>query len=277
MLWRWLAQRRRALTVALVPLAALLSVHAAGRHPAGSGPLEAATAWAAAPLQAGATGVVSWLGGFGDSLFGGSRLRRENEQLREELGRLRREVQEVREQAASAARLERLLDYRTSSGFTMVPAGVIGHDANGLYRTILVDRGSSDGVEHDQAVLSPDGVVGRVIKVFPRSALVLLLTDRSSGIDAIVQRTRDQGVVQGTGGEGCELKYLDRSAVVEVGDYVVTSGMGGRFPKGLWIGQVSGVNRGGDLFQSVEVRPTSALGRLEEVWIVTGPRGGAAR
>ena len=109
-----------------------------------------------------------------------------------------------------------------------------------------------------------------MIKVFPRSALVLLLTDRSSGIDAIVQRTRDQGVVQGRGGSGCELKYLDRSAEVEVGDYVVTSGMGGGFPKGVWIGQVSGVNRGGDLFQSVDVRPSAGLERLEEVWVVTG-------
>ena len=126
------------------------------------------------------------------------------------------------------------------------------------------------GVENRQAVLAPDGVVGRVIKVFPRSALVLLVTDRSSGIDAIVQRTRDRGVVQGRGGSGCELKYLDRSAEVEVGDYVVTSGMGGRFPKGVWIGQVSGVNRGGDSFQSVDVRPSAGLDRLEEVLVITG-------
>jgi rod shape-determining protein MreC len=135
---------------------------------------------------------------------------------------------------------------------------------------VLIDRGSFAGVEHQQAVLAPDGAVGRVIKVFPRSSLVLLVTDRSSGIDALVQRTRDRGVVQGRGGSGCELKYLDRSAEVEVGDYVVTSGMGGRFPKGVWIGQVSGVNRGGELFQSVDVRPTAGLERLEEVWVVTG-------
>ena len=190
--------------------------------------------------------------------------------MRREVDRLRREVQQSRERVAAAARLERLLDYRAATGYKMIAAGVIGHDASGLYRTVLIDRGSADGVEHQQAVLAPDGVVGRVIKVFPRSALVLLVTDRSSGIDAIVQRTRDQGVVQGRGGAGCELKYLDRSAEVEVGDYVVTSGMGGRFPKGVWIGQVSGVNRGGDLFQSVDVRPSAGLERLEEVWVVTG-------
>ncbi len=190
--------------------------------------------------------------------------------MRREIERLRGELQESRERVATAARLERLLDYREGTGYTMIAAGVIGHDASGLYRTVLIDRGSAAGVEHQQAVLAPDGVVGRVIKVFPRSALVLLVTDRSSGIDAIVQRTRDQGVVEGRGGSGCEMKYLDRSAEVEVGDYVVTSGMGGRFPKGVWIGQVSEVSRGVDLFQSVDVRPSAGLDRLEEVWVVTG-------
>jgi rod shape-determining protein MreC len=270
MLWRFLARRRRVVTVLLVPLAAFVSVAAGLHRPPGSGPLDATVALAALPLQAGATAAFSWLADAAGALLGGAGARRENEELRREVERLRREVQESRERVAAAARLERLLDYREATGYRMVAATVIGRDASGLYRTILVDRGAADGVEHQQAVLSPDGVVGRVIKVFPRSALVLLLTDRSSGIDAIVQRTRDQGVVQGRGGAGCELKYLDRSAALEVGDSVVTSGMGGRFPKGVWIGQVSGVNRGGDLFQSVDVRPSAVLERLEEVWVVTG-------
>ena len=270
MLWRFLARRRRVLTALLVPLAAFVAVATSTRRTPGSGPLEAAAAVAAAPLQAGASAAFSWFGSLGESLFGGVGLRRENEELRREVEQLRREVQESRERVAAASRLERLLDYRELSGLRMKAAGVIGHDTSGLYRTVLIDRGSADGVEQQQAVLAPDGVVGRVIKVFPSSALVLLVTDRSSGIDAIVQRTRDQGVVQGRGGSGCELKYLDRSAEVEVGDYVVTSGMVGRFPKGVWIGQVSGVNKGGDLFQSVDVRPSAALERLEEVWVVTG-------
>lgn len=270
MFWRFLERRRRVLIILLVPLAAFASVTSTVRRSPGSGPLEAAAAVVVAPLQVGATAAFSWFDGLG-VFFGGTGLRRENEELRREVERLQREVQESRERVAAAARLERLLDYREGTGNKMIAAGVIGHDASGLYRTVLINRGSSSGVAHQQAVLAPDGVVGRVIKVFPRSALVLLVTDRSSGIDAIVQRTRDQGVVQGRGGSGCELKYLDRSAEVEVGDYVVTSGMGGGFPKGVWIGQVSGVNRGGDLFQSVDVRPSADLGRLEEVWVVTGP------
>lgn len=255
--------------LALAPLAALLSVALSG-SPRGSGALEAATASAFAPLQAGAGAAFSWLGDLGGSLFGRSALRRENEELREEVARLRREVEESRERVAAEARLEQLLEYRERHGFATAASGVIGHDASGLYRTVLLDRGSAQGIANGQAVLAPDGVVGRVIKTFPRSSLVLLVTDRSSGIDAIVQRTRGRGIVQGGGGSACELKYLDRSAAVEVGDRIVTSGLGGSFPKGLLIGQVSGITRGGELFQSVEVRPAAALERLEEVLVVTG-------
>jgi rod shape-determining protein MreC len=271
MLWRLIARRRRVLTALLAPLAAFVSVATGDRRSPGGGPFEAAAAVAMAPLQSAAAASFSWLGAIGGALPGGG-LRRENEQLRREVERLRREVQENREWVASAARLERLLEYRASAPFAVTAAGVIGRDANGLYRTVLIDRGSADGLEHQQAVLAPDGVVGRVIKVFPHSALVLLVTDRSSGIDAIVQRTRDQGTVQGRGA-GCELKYLDRSAEVEVGDFVVTSGLGGRFPKGVLIGQVSAINRGGELFQSVDIRPSAGLERLEEVLVVTGAPG----
>lgn len=270
MLWRYLARRRRVLIALLVPLASLASVTSSLRHASGGGPIEAAVSVVLAPLQAGTTAASSWFGGLGGLVSGRVDVRRENEELRRENERLRREIQESRERIAAAVRLERLLDYRESTGYRMIAAGVIGHDASGLYRTILLGRGSSDGIEHQQAVLAPDGVVGRVIKVFPHSALVLLVTDRSSGIDAIVQRTRDQGVVEGRGGLGCELKYLDRSAEIAVGDYVVTSGRGGRFPKGVWIGQVSGVNQSVSLFQSVAVRPSADLDRLEEVWVVIG-------
>lgn len=259
MLWRLPARWLRVLTVALVPLAAVL-VAVTG----GAAPLAAGVAVATAPLQAGVTAAFSAVG----LLFGGS-LRRENEELRRELDRLRREVQENREQLAAADRLERLLEYRERSGFTTAAASVIGRDASGLYRTIIIDRGGADGVVPGQAVLAPDGVVGRVIRAYPRSALVLLLTDRSSGIDAIVQRTRDQGIVQGRGGAACELRYLERSSEVEVGDQVVTSGMGGIFPKGVRLGQVSGVERGGEMFLGVEMRPSVDLARLEEVLVVT--------
>lgn len=270
MFWHFITRWRRVLIGACIPLLAFLSLTAGVRHADGGfGALPAVVSSVAAPFQGAAAAAYSFFGGLGETFFGGARLRSENEELRREVARLRQEVQESRERVADAARYERLLGFREQSGFRMIPAGVIGHDAAALYRTILLDRGATDGLRQNQAVLSPEGVVGRIMRVYPQSALVLLLADRSSGIDAIVQRTRDQGVVQGLGGDVCELKYLPRQAEVEVGDYIVTSGMDGVFPKGVWIGQVSRVQKGGYLFQSVEVRPTAALDRLEEVWVAT--------
>lgn len=273
MIWRLITRYRRALTVAAVPLAAVLSLAAETRRPAGSGRLDAAAALVAAPLQAGVTGALGGLSALGETLFGGARLRRENAELRRELVRLRQEVETGRERIAEAARLERMLQLRERVAPAVLAAGVIGRDASGLYRTVIIDRGAADGLRRQQAVLAAEGVVGRVVKVFPRSALVLLLTDRSSGVDALVQRTRDQGVVQGRGAELCELRYLAREAQIEVGDALVTSGMDGVFPKGIRVGQVSRVEKGGYLFQGVEVRPAAALDRLEEVWVVLAAPG----
>lgn len=274
MSWRFLARWRRPLTAALVPLAALAAAPAVGDgEDLTGGRLRDAVALAAFPLQAGASRVSDGLSSLGGLLFAGGGLRRENEELRREVALLRREVREMRERAAAAERIERLLQYRERAGLPMTLARVIGHDAASLHRTLLIDRGTADGVRHNQAVLVPEGVVGRVVKVFPRSALVLLLTDPSSGIDAVVQRTRDRGVVQGRGG-GCVLQYLARQAEVAPGDDVVTSGMGGRFPKGLWVGRVSEVEKGGDLFQRITVTPSAPLERLEEVWVVAGEDAG---
>jgi rod shape-determining protein MreC len=123
------------------------------------------------------------------------------------------------------------------------------------------------------AVVTPEGVVGKIIDVFPGSARVLLLTDRSSGIDALVQRTRDQGVVQGIGARRCEVKYLSRQAAVTVGDMIVTSGMAGIFPKGMRVGKVTDVRRGGHLLQKVEITPAATLDRLEEVIVLVREKG----
>lgn len=274
MFWRFLARWRRLLTGAIIPLLALLALTAGSRRGGATGHLEAVVAGVVEPFQSGASGAFSFLEGAGEAVFGGVRLRRENQELRQEIARLRSEVQESRERVAAAARCERLLEYREGSGLRLAAAGVIGHDAGSLYHTIVIDRGSADGLKANQAVLTPEGAVGRIIRVYPRSALVLLLVDRSSGIDAVVQRTRDQGVVQGLGGQACELKYVARQAELMIGDYVVTSGAGGVFPKGIWIGQVSRVQKGGYLFQHVEVQPTAPLDRLEEVLVVVeGPPG----
>jgi rod shape-determining protein MreC len=120
------------------------------------------------------------------------------------------------------------------------------------------------------AVAAADGVVGRVIEVFPNAAKVLLITDPNSGVDVIVQRTRAQGIMEGRIEESCILKYVKKSDDVQVGDRIITSGLGGIFPKGLLAGKVTKVERKRPgIFQAVEVDPTADLSRLEEVLILS--------
>jgi rod shape-determining protein MreC len=120
------------------------------------------------------------------------------------------------------------------------------------------------------AVIAPGGIVGHVIKDFDWSAQVLLVIDRSSAIDALLQRTRFRGIVAGETDETCHLKYVVRKADVKIGDTVISSGLDGLFPKGLPVGTVSEVSRPtSGLFQEVQVRPFVNFKRLEEVLVVT--------
>ncbi len=119
------------------------------------------------------------------------------------------------------------------------------------------------------AVIVPEGVVGQILKTGPRHATVLLLTDYNSAIDAIVQRTRAKAIVEGRGENRCQLKYLLRSEDVVVGDLVVTSGLGGNFPKGLLVGEIRKVEqREHGIFQYAELVPSVDLTKLEEVLVI---------
>ncbi|HWP34073.1 MAG TPA: rod shape-determining protein MreC, partial [Thermodesulfobacteriota bacterium] len=197
-------------------------------------------------------------------------VRAENAALREEIARLKLRQAELAEAAAEAERLRRLLGLRERAGFSGVVATVIAVDASGWFRTVTIDRGSADGLERGLAVVTPDGVVGRTQAVASRAAKVLLITDPNSAVDALVQRSRARGVVAGRLGPELEMRYVHRTEDVQVGDLVVTSGVGGVFPKGLPIGVVSAVRKTTGLFQSVEVTPAVDLSKLEEVLVVTG-------
>jgi rod shape-determining protein MreC len=120
------------------------------------------------------------------------------------------------------------------------------------------------------AVISTEGVVGQILKVSPHYATVLLITDYNSAIDSIVQKTRARAIVEGKGENRCQLKYLLRTDEVNVGDVIVTSGLGGNFPKGLLIGEIRQVEkRGRSIFQDAELAPAVDLTKLEEVLVIT--------
>lgn len=196
-------------------------------------------------------------------------VRQENKQLRESVKVLNTRLLEAGEAVAANERLKRLLELKSSLRAPAVAASVIGEDGSPWFKTIVIDRGAADGLREGLPVVASDGVVGQLVKVAAGSSRVLLLTDHASGVAGIVQRSRARGVVKGKGGGRCSLDFTLREEDVKVGDIVVTSGIGGVFPKGLPLGEVTMVKKGEyGIFQTVEVRPKVNISRLEEVLVI---------
>jgi rod shape-determining protein MreC len=163
------------------------------------------------------------------------------------------------------------LDFRAQLPTKSVTASIIANSASTWFQGCILDKGSADGVQKDMAVVTPLGVVGKVVSVTAHTAKVILLTDANSGIDVLVQRTRSRGIISGSLDSGTVLKYMKRSEDIQVGDRLITSGLDGVFPKGLMTGTVVKVNKQHlGLFQLVEVLPAVQSSRVEEVLVVGG-------
>ncbi len=197
--------------------------------------------------------------------------RKQNEQLQDEVARLKLEQVRLREDAQQAQRLQALLGFRERYIGQTMAAQVIGASGSEQSRVLYLDKGSRDGVRIDMAVITPDGVVGKIKDVFPVSSQVILINDRDGGAGVILQNSRLQGVLSGTPQGELRIKYIMADENVAVGEPVVTSGGDRIFPKGMPVGTVSEVNpdREGDPFLSIKVKPASNLSQLEEVLIIT--------
>lgn len=197
-------------------------------------------------------------------------VRQENRTLKARLLALEADNSRLIEFADENRRLRDLLQIGQLTGHRGVAANVVGYDPTNWSQTILLDRGSKDDIQPGMPVLVGQGVVGQIIAASYSTARALLITDPSSGIDAILQGSRVRGVVQGVANiNSCELLYVQRDEEVKVGDRIITSGMDDVFPKGLLIGIVSevGLKRSG-MFQSVEVKPAVDFRKLENALIV---------
>src|SRR3989442_2978469 len=224
-----------------------------------------------APLERAASALGRGVSGSWHGVADLVHARGENAVLRERAQRLERELDRLSEMELENARLRQLLDFRQTLQGEMLTARVIGRAAAGLARTLTIDRGESAGVARGAAALAPQGIVGQVFLASRHAARVLLVTDHNSGVDALVQRTRARGIVQGTVDAGCVLNYVKRTEDVQVGHTLVSSGLDGIFPKGLPIGRVVAIDkRGQGLFQSAEVAPDVDIERLEEVLVTRG-------
>jgi rod shape-determining protein MreC len=222
-------------------------------------------------VQRGANTVGTSVRSGWQDYFALRQVRSENEQLKQQLGELRVRLQEERGLAQQAQSLQKLLDLKTNTTLSTTAASVIAGGASPEFRTITLDKGTGDGLHADMAVLAPAGVVGRIIQPSSRASKVQLLIDRSAAAGAIIERTRAQGVVVGTGADELRMDYVAGSADVKVGDVVVTSGIDGIYPKGFVIGQIQSVRRGAGEFTAIVIRPAVDFTSLEAVVIVLTP------
>jgi rod shape-determining protein MreC len=196
------------------------------------------------------------------------RTERENGRLKEELGRLRLENQITNEVLAENERFRAVLGFQKREAPRSVMALVIGKESSPTSNTFTVNKGSADGIERDQAVITPDGVVGRITAVLQGTAKVMLITDPGSTIAVRVQRNREEGLLEGKL-DRCALKYVSYYTDIQVGDLLVTSGLDGIYPKGLPAAIVTSVRKHeASSFQTVYAEPALRLSRIEEVLVL---------
>ncbi len=230
--------------------------------------LETATFGVVAEVQRGVAALAGGLSGAWDGYVALQDTRAENVALREEVAQLQVELQEERAVAGQSRQLQELLDLQTRVSVTTTGASVIAGGASPDFRTITIDKGAGAAIGQDMAVISPSGVVGRVVTAAPRASKVQLLIDRNAAAGVIIERSRAQGVVVGSGGDLLAMEYVAGSADLREGDLVVTSGIDGIYPKGFLIGRIESVTRNGQDYGSIVVRPSVDFSSLESVLVV---------
>jgi len=224
---------------------------------------------ATAPVSAGGEivtrpvrGLFAWASDLGVS-------RSQLEQLRDQNQRLRARVAELEEDRLENERLRGLVQLAQAQDLDAVAARVIGRPTNSWEGVITIDRGSADGIAVGMPVVGAVGLLGQTVSVAPNSARVRLITDQRGGVAALVQRSRAEGVVRGSIEGDLTMDFVSTETTVRAGDVVVTSGIGGVYPKGLVIGEVTAVERlENSLYQAIELEPTAQLSGLEEVLVV---------
>ncbi len=232
-------------------------------------------------VQRGMMALVTGGRGLWTGYVGLQHVQAENTALKQELQSLQIRLQAERAEAQRTDNLRQLLELRERAGLDTTAAEVIAAAASPEFRTVTIDKGSSHGLQTDMAVISPAGVVSRVILPGSRASRVQLLVDRNAAAGALIERTRVQGVVIGFGDGSLRMQYVPGTSDVKTGDLVVTSGIDGIYPKGFVIGTIDNVTRGAGQYHEITVRPTVDFSRLEEVLVVrtlpasrTLPEGG---
>ena len=224
---------------------------------------------AVTPLEKTLSWVRTSSGGVWHNYFYLRGVRAENRELKREIEQMRLDQARITQDADQAHRLQALLGFKEKFISQTIAAQVIGGTGSELSRSVYIDKGDRDGIRPDMAVLTRDGIVGKVLHVYRSTSLVLLIDDQTSGVGSILEKSRLQGILRGTSSGTVVLEKVMSDETVPVGEQVLTSGGDGVFPKGLNVGTVTKVSAGSDLFLNIHVRPAADLNRLEEVLVVT--------
>jgi rod shape-determining protein MreC len=196
-------------------------------------------------------------------------VQRQNVEQQRQLEEYRQREVRFQEAQQALTRLEALLDLKRQVALPVIGARVIAYDPSLWSRSAIIDQGKFQGVKEGLPVLAPQGIVGRIVEVYPQYAKTMLIVDRKSAADAMIQRTRVRGILKGKGGNRCSLEFVPKNADVKVGDLVLASGLVGLYPKGLVFGKVTAANKKNPgVFQEIEVTSSADLSALEEVLVV---------
>lgn len=260
-------ERRAILLLAaiLASLFVLMAVQVKRGSPPGS---ETALLRLASPFVRGAGAVTGGISGLWNEYIDLRHMRSRNAALDERVTRLQLQVQQLEEARVQNERLKALLDLKEAMDGSTAAARVVGNRSTGLTHTILLDRGSEAGIGPNMAVVSAQGVVGRVWTVSKGVSKVQLITDAAAGTAVLVQRTRVQGILLGRGSDLCSLEYVSTLDDVKDKDLLVTSGLDGIYPKGLPVGRVAELGPRAGLLQTISVVPRVEFNRLEEVLVL---------
>ena len=193
----------------------------------------------------------------------------ENEILKQKTLETQSRVALYQETLLEKERLRQLLEFRNQAALPVTGARIIGFDFSIWFKCAFLDKGANDEIKVGMPVINASGIVGRIVECYPNYSKVLLLIDRSSAVDAIVQRNRLRGILEGVGGNRGFLRFVHKNQDVQLGDVILASGLGGVYPHGMILGSVIAVDKKvAGIFQEIEVEPAVDFTRLEEVLIV---------
>jgi rod shape-determining protein MreC len=268
----FIGRYRNLIVLAAILFAQIIGLAVQVRRPTDEGETRLIRIWAISavtPLEKAVVHSQEWVQNLWTSYVYLHGVRRENRELRAEIARMKIEDARLDEDALMARRIQALLGFKEQYVDSTVAAQVIGTSGSDQSRALYIDKGSDDGITTDMAVITPTGIVGKIVQVAPDWSQVLPINDQFSGVGAALKDSRLQGILKGAPNGATTLQYIMSDETVKPGEDVITSGGDRIFPKGLPIGKVASVAPGKDMFLNIRVIPSAHLDELEDVLVVT--------